>query len=83
MTNDPLLDTFQALPRRAQRYALRWLVNADDFPLPDARENEAMRQHLASFRAAVTAASDASKKTRRGIVRPGSIRCRYCQVATE
>jgi hypothetical protein len=55
---DDLLSQFQAMPRRAQKYALKWLVNADDFPLPDARENDAMRQHLAGFRAAVTAASE-------------------------
>ena len=61
MESAPLLQFYQ-MPRRARRYAARWLSRADLYGnRPDPRENQAMRDLLAPFRAAIgTASRDAA-----------------------
>jgi hypothetical protein len=57
MPNDPLY-LFYNMPRRARRYGARWLQRADLLGWqPDPRENAAMRDLLAPFRAAIGTAS--------------------------
>jgi hypothetical protein len=54
---DPLFQFF-SMPRRARRYAARWLDVADLYGYqPDPRENQAMRDLLAPFRAAIGTAN--------------------------
>lgn len=53
MTTEPLF-LFYNMPRRARRYAVRWLDRAELYGYqPDPRENRAMRDLLAPFRAAI------------------------------
>ena len=48
------LSLYYTLPRRARRYGRRWLAYSDLLGgQPDPRENTAMRDLLAPFRAAI------------------------------